>query len=78
MAKSSISNAIIGVRATIGKNCTIQDAMIMGADYYESDEQKAVVLAAGGVPIGIGEGSTIMNAIIDKNARVSCPVFVTP
>lgn len=70
VAKSTISNAIIGVRATIGTNCTIQDAMIMGADYYESDEQKALVLAAGGVPIGIGAGSIVKNAIIDKNARV--------
>jgi glucose-1-phosphate adenylyltransferase len=44
--------------------------MIMGADYYESAEQRAAVLAAGGVPLGIGEGSIISNAIIDKNARV--------
>lgn len=77
MAKSSISNAIVGIRATIGKNCTIQDAMIMGADYYESEEQKAAVTAAGGVPIGIGEGSTIRNAIIDKNARVGKNVKIT-
>ena len=41
--------------------------MIIGADYYESDEQKAKVIAAGGVPVGIGEGCTISNAIIDKN-----------
>lgn len=42
----------------------------MGADYYESEDQKVAVLAKGGVPVGIGAGSTISNAIIDKNARV--------
>ncbi len=42
----------------------------MGADYYESDEQRAALLASGGVPVGIGANSVITNAIIDKNARV--------
>jgi hypothetical protein len=44
--------------------------MIMGADYFESEEQRAATAAAGGVPLGIGEGSIISNAIIDKNARI--------
>jgi hypothetical protein len=47
-----------------------------GADYYESDEQKAAVELAGGVPIGIGAGSTISNAIIDKNARIGKNVTI--
>lgn len=42
----------------------------MGADYYENDAQRAALLAAGNVPIGVGEGSTVMNAILDKNARI--------
>lgn len=42
----------------------------MGADYYESDDQLAVIKADGGIPIGVGEGCTITNAIIDKNARI--------
>eukprot|EP00955_Chlamydomonas_euryale_P064566 359014-Chlamydomonas_euryale.AAC.4 len=70
VSKASISNAVIGLRASIGEGCTIQDAMVMGADYYESDEQMAKVVAKGGVPIGIGAGTLIRNAIIDKNARI--------
>lgn len=42
----------------------------MGADYYESDSKKAKKLAAGEVPIGIGENCVITNAIIDKNAAI--------
>jgi len=68
--KATISNAIIGLRAQIGEGCTIQDAMIMGADYYESDAQKAAAAAEGKPPVGIGANSYITNAIIDKNARV--------
>ncbi|KAG1677828.1 hypothetical protein FOA52_008592 [Chlamydomonas sp. UWO 241] len=70
IAKATISNAVIGLRATIGEGCSIIDAMVMGADYYESDEQKEAILLAGGVPIGIGAGTIIQNAIIDKNARI--------
>lgn len=44
--------------------------MLIGADYYESDEERAAILAAGGVPLGVGDGSTVENAIVDKNARI--------
>ena len=42
----------------------------MGADYYESDEQREGFFKAGKLPIGIGEGTTISNTIVDKNARI--------
>ena len=42
----------------------------MGADYYESEEQRAQLMAAGRLPIGIGAGSVISNTIVDKNARI--------
>ncbi len=42
----------------------------MGADYYESDKQRADLLAAGRNPIGIGDNCTISNTIVDKNARI--------
>lgn len=29
--------------------------MIIGADYYESEEQRSALLAAGRIPIGIGQ-----------------------
>jgi len=42
----------------------------MGADYYQSDAERAEDLAAGNVPVGIGAGAVIKNAILDKNARI--------
>lgn len=42
----------------------------MGADYYESDQQREKLLSQGKVPIGIGEGSFVTNCIVDKNARI--------
>eukprot|EP00983_Pelagomonas_calceolata_P051888 1142610-Pelagomonas_calceolata.AAC.3 len=42
----------------------------MGADYYESESKVAKKLAAGEVPLGVGENCVITNAIIDKNAGI--------
>ena len=47
-----------------------QDAMLIGADYYESEEQRKALFEAGRIPIGIGENSVISNTIVDKNARI--------
>ncbi|KAH7850761.1 hypothetical protein Vadar_002622 [Vaccinium darrowii] len=44
--------------------------LLMGADYYETDTDKSLLLAKGSVPIGIGKNSHIKKAIIDKNARI--------
>ena len=49
---------------------TMQDAMLIGADYYESEEQRKALFEAGRIPMGIGENSVISNTIVDKNARI--------
>lgn len=71
-AGAVISNSVIGLRTLIGENCRIQDSMIMGADYYETLEECAII--PGCLPIGIGAGSTIKDAIVDKNARIGSNV----
>nr|QKY15152.1 ADP-glucose pyrophosphorylase large subunit (AGPL) [Polytomella parva] len=76
LRKSTIKNAVIGVRSNIREGCTIQDALIMGSDYYESEDEVASLLASGGVPLGIGANSYISNAIIDKNSRVGSNVRI--
>lgn len=63
-----IENSVIGVRCQIGENVTIRNCVIMGADYYEHEAD-----AEGEdnpIPLGIGRGSYIENAIIDKNCRI--------
>lgn len=77
MDQCEVERAIIGVRSRIEAGVKIKDAMIIGADFYESDEQRADLLARGRVPVGIGAGSVISNAIIDKNARIGKNVKIT-
>jgi glucose-1-phosphate adenylyltransferase len=65
-----INHSVLGVRTRIEANCTIEDTLIMGADFYEPFAERQSDLHRGGVPVGIGEGTTIRHAIIDKNARI--------
>jgi glucose-1-phosphate adenylyltransferase len=65
-----INHSVIGIRTRIEANCTIEDTLIMGADFYEPFAERQSGLQSGGVPVGIGEGSTIRHAIVDKNARI--------
>lgn len=67
---STIDHAVIGLRSHVERGCTIRQSLLIGADYYESDEERAAIVAGGGVPMGIGANSHIENTIIDKNARV--------
>jgi glucose-1-phosphate adenylyltransferase len=67
---SVIRNSIIGIRSRIEENCTIENSLLMGADFYQSDEEREEDFSVEKIPIGIGENSVIRNAIIDKNARI--------
>lgn len=65
-----IHHSVLGIRSRIESGCTIEDTLIMGADYYEQFAERQSGLENGGTPLGIGEGTTIRRAIVDKNARI--------
>jgi glucose-1-phosphate adenylyltransferase len=65
-----IENSVVGVRARIGRNVVIRNTILMGSDFYEGREALAAHQANGDPPLGVGEGSHIEGAIIDKNARI--------
>lgn len=72
-----IENSVIGLRCTIGEGVTIRDSILMGADYYETPEDAAHNAKLGRPPVGIGDGSTIAGAILDKNCRVGANVTIS-
>ncbi|MBI1348113.1 glucose-1-phosphate adenylyltransferase [bacterium] len=73
-----IENSVIGLRCRIGKNVTIRNSVLMGADYFQSDDEIAADHAAGTPPVGIGEGSFINGSIVDKNCRIGKNVRICP
>jgi glucose-1-phosphate adenylyltransferase len=48
----------------------------MGADFYEPLSESSQQITQGKIPIGIGEGSVVRRAIIDKNARIGANVQI--
>ena len=72
--RAIINRSIIGVRTRIDFGANIEDTYVMGADYFQSIEDMAEDARASAPRIGIGEGTVIRNAIIDKNARIGAGV----
>jgi glucose-1-phosphate adenylyltransferase len=70
-----IENSVIGLRCIIGENVTIRDSIVMGADFYEMDDATRPCGPKHPV-VGIGAGSVIEGAIIDKNCRIGNNVRV--
>ena len=76
--RSRISHCIIGLRSIVGEGTTMNRAILLGSDYYESMESIEANERAGRPRIGIGSNTRIENAIIDKNARIGNNVVITP
>ena len=72
----SIHRCVLGIRSRIENEVVLQDTLVMGADYFESSEERVLLRERGGIPLGIGQGSTIKGAIIDKNVRIGNDVTI--
>jgi len=66
----TVKNCVIGVRSIINKGVKIENSVVIGADFYETDEAKIVNTEKKIPNIGIGENTIIKNAILDKNCRI--------
>lgn len=63
---SRITRTVVGVRSQIGEGCSIEDTVLMGADFYEEDGWRPA----------IGRNCVIRKAIIDKNAIIGDEVMI--
>ncbi|CAL5199494.1 unnamed protein product [Lathyrus oleraceus] len=71
-----IEHSVVGIRSRINSNVHLKDTVMLGADFYETEEEVAALLAEGRVPVGIGENTKIKDCIIDKNARIGKNVTI--
>jgi glucose-1-phosphate adenylyltransferase len=72
----SIHHCVLGVRTRIEDEVVLQDSLVMGADYFESMEERLLLRERGGIPIGVGRGTTVKRAILDKNVRIGDNVTI--
>lgn len=74
--EATIRNSVIGLRSIINHSVSIQRTIIMGADYYESEDDRQENRRLGRPDVGVGPNSYIEGAIIDKNARIGQGVII--
>ncbi|HEX3249445.1 MAG TPA: glucose-1-phosphate adenylyltransferase [Pyrinomonadaceae bacterium] len=67
---AKVNNSVVGVRSRISKGVQMDSSYMMGADAYQTFEDMRSDLNKGLPRVGIGEGTLIKRAIIDKNARI--------
>jgi glucose-1-phosphate adenylyltransferase len=58
------------VRSIIGNNSKLNSTLMMGADFFQSHQERSDNIENGTPPIGVGANCNIKKAIIDKNARI--------
>jgi glucose-1-phosphate adenylyltransferase len=70
-----LRDSVIGLRSVINAGTRVERSVLLGADYYDPPPGPDVPPHA--VPLGLGRGCVIRNAIIDKNARLGDGVTIT-
>jgi glucose-1-phosphate adenylyltransferase len=62
----TIEESIVGIRTSAQPGSVIKRSVLLGADFYESDQRAR----DGNPPLGIGRDVVLDRVIVDKNARI--------
>jgi len=66
-----IENSVIGLRTHIRRDVVIRSSVLFGNDEYETPSSES-----GKIPLGIGAGTLIEGAIVEKNCRIGAGVRI--
>ena len=77
IVESEIEDSVIGIRSYIGRNAVVKKTVMMGADYFHWHDSRLREPSQGPDLPGIGEGSFVEGAIIDRNVSIGrdCKIF---
>ena len=64
---AEIERSIVGIRTNVQRGAVIRQSVLLGADYYNTDEAAPVVR---GPMLGVGRDVVLDRVIVDKNARI--------
>ena len=74
---SQISDSVIGIRSYVLGGTRIRRAVLLGADYYGWQSCESRFPVQGPAHPGIGEGTRIENAIVDRNVSIGRNCVIT-
>ena len=67
---AQLTRCTLGLRTRVGKNVKLRDTVVLGADDFENDDDRAANRQKGVPDLGIGAGAVIERAILDKDCRI--------
>ncbi len=73
---ADVEECIVGLRSVVRPGARLRHVVMMGADFYEDDDEKTENRRLGRPHMGIGQDVNIERAIIDKNARIGQGVVI--
>jgi glucose-1-phosphate adenylyltransferase len=66
--RCTIEDSVVGIRTNVQPGATIRRSVLLGADFYEADDD--VPARGNGPRLGIGADVVLDGVIVDKNARI--------
>lgn len=73
ISRAHIKKSVVGLRSIINEGAHISNAVIMGNDYYDYQQN-----THSETPLGLGKNCRIDSAIIDKNVCIGNNVSISP
>lgn len=78
ITNARLKRCLLGVRSVVQSDAVLEDVVMLGADYHETIGDLAENRKLGRPALGIGPGSFIKHAILDKNVRIGQNVVLDP
>jgi len=78
VSSAKVYRSVIGIRAHIREKTTLHNCVVMGSQWFETDEERDENARLGRPNLGIGRNVHIENAIVDVNARIGDDVTLSP
>jgi glucose-1-phosphate adenylyltransferase len=76
--KARLERSIVGARSILRGEVELKNTVLIGADYYETEEELRENRELKRPDMGIGGDTKVNRAIIDKNARIGFGVRIEP
>ncbi|HNT78382.1 MAG TPA: glucose-1-phosphate adenylyltransferase [Anaerolineae bacterium] len=74
--RATIADSVVGLRSTVNAGAHLHRVVMMGADDFESVAEVEENRRMGLPDLGVGAGSVIENAILDKGVRIGRNVVI--
>jgi glucose-1-phosphate adenylyltransferase len=68
LSRCSVADSVVGIRTIVSEGAQIRRSVLLGADFYEQEEEMPA--SDGQPPLGIGAGVELDRVIVDKKARI--------